>query len=164
MPGKQVRKSDVAWAAGLFEGEGCLPRNQGTIGAPHYPSAALAMSDEDVVRAFRGIVNMGSVYQERHPASKTMYRWKINGFEKTQALIGMFWPWLGSRRRDRATEMLRLYEPGRHMGRINAAKTHCPGGHPYDSANTYSYRGGRQCRACHAIRERGRRERSQANL
>lgn len=31
---------------------------------------------------------------------------------------------------------------------INARKTHCPRGHPYDAANTRIYRGWRYCRAC----------------
>lgn len=33
---------------------------------------------------------------------------------------------------------------------INAAKTHCPRGHPYDEANTYVYPrdGSRRCRTC----------------
>jgi hypothetical protein len=30
----------------------------------------------------------------------------------------------------------------------HAAKTHCPQGHPYDSENTYLYRGLRYCRIC----------------
>ncbi len=43
----------------------------------------------------------------------------------------------------------------------NAAKTHCPHGHPFDVGNTYFQRGShgllRVCRACHANRERARR-------
>lgn len=40
----------------------------------------------------------------------------------------------------------------------NAAKTHCPQGHPYDEANTYiNGVGGRECRACNAAYERRRR-------
>lgn len=35
----------------------------------------------------------------------------------------------------------------------NAAKTHCPAGHPYDKKNTYIQpNGGRRCRRCHADR------------
>lgn len=30
----------------------------------------------------------------------------------------------------------------------NAAKTHCPEGHPYSGANLYTHSRGRQCRAC----------------
>jgi hypothetical protein len=40
---------------------------------------------------------------------------------------------------------------------INATKTHCPHAHPYDEANTFTYRGRRYCRACNAERARARR-------
>ena len=50
---------------------------------------------------------------------------------------------------------------------VNARKTHCPQGHPYDDANTYvAPNGQRGCRVCHRwhqsnyerkVRERGRR-------
>lgn len=39
---------------------------------------------------------------------------------------------------------------GVHDACRNLAKTHCPSGHPYDTANTYEYRGGRHCRKCRA--------------
>jgi len=32
----------------------------------------------------------------------------------------------------------------------NQRKTHCWQGHPFNAANTYAYRGRRQCRACNA--------------
>jgi hypothetical protein len=43
---------------------------------------------------------------------------------------------------------------------VNARKTHCPQGHPYDEANTYIYppRGERQCRACSRERAQLRRD------
>ena len=38
---------------------------------------------------------------------------------------------------------------GETLAAANAAKTHCPQGHPYDEANTYiTKHGGRDCRAC----------------
>lgn len=44
---------------------------------------------------------------------------------------------------------------------INATKTHCPAGHPYDEQNTYYGKTGRrQCRACGRDRIRERRRRS----
>ena len=33
-------------------------------------------------------------------------------------------------------------------GGVNAPKTHCPQGHPYDRLNTYLHGGRRHCRAC----------------
>ncbi len=48
---------------------------------------------------------------------------------------------------------------GRTGGAINAAKTACLNGHPYDEANTaYRANGARRCRAC--ARDRMRRVRS----
>lgn len=41
----------------------------------------------------------------------------------------------------------------------NAARTHCPQGHPYDESNTKRRRGGRECRRCAADSERRRRAR-----
>jgi len=44
----------------------------------------------------------------------------------------------------------------KHGGYANAAKTHCPANHPYDEANTYFDKsGGRSCRECGRIRQRG---------
>jgi hypothetical protein len=46
-----------------------------------------------------------------------------------------------------------------HIGTRQAAKTHCPAGHPYDATNTYRYpdTGHRRCRTCHREHERERR-------
>jgi hypothetical protein len=45
-------------------------------------------------------------------------------------------------------------------GAKDAAKTHCPQGHPYDESNTGIQRkGGRYCRACKRIKGSARRRR-----
>lgn len=49
--------------------------------------------------------------------------------------------------------------------RANAAKTHCPQGHPYDSENTFiDKKGARNCYTCsrHRAREQHRRKRERA--
>lgn len=56
---------------------------------------------------------------------------------------------------------------GESLQAINATKTHCPAGHPYDEANTYVMPGGgRACRACNratgAERQRRHRARKKA--
>ena len=40
---------------------------------------------------------------------------------------------------------------------VNARKTHCPQGHPYDEENTYWFNGARQCRACRRINQAAKR-------
>jgi hypothetical protein len=98
---------DLPWAAGLFEGEGCLSINH--LAVSDYPSVWLRMTDEDVVRHFAETIGFGAIYGPRHdgnPRHKPCWIWTARGVEKTQALIAMLWPWLGSRRRSRAREVL----------------------------------------------------------
>ena len=47
---------EIAWAGGLFEGEGCLGR-YGNVFVMRIHS-----TDEDVVRRFRDVVERGTVY------------------------------------------------------------------------------------------------------
>lgn len=46
---------------------------------------------------------------------------------------------------------------GDTLGARNAAKSHCPKGHPYEGANLGSHRGRRRCLTCHAAAERERK-------
>jgi hypothetical protein len=41
----------------------------------------------------------------------------------------------------------------------NARKTHCDNGHPFDLANTYAYKGRRDCRSCGRLRVRASKQR-----
>jgi hypothetical protein len=47
---------------------------------------------------------------------------------------------------------------------INAIKTHCPQGHPYDEENAYTWRGTRYCRACARRRTAARDARRKAEV
>ena len=53
------------------------------------------------------------------------------------------------------TNLMRGYGPAA----VNARKTHCFRGHPFDDTNTYYSRGHRWCRACNRERDRRRRSR-----
>lgn len=45
-----------------------------------------------------------------------------------------------------------LEERGLVLAATNAAKTHCPKGHPFDETNTYLYRSRRYCRTCKGLK------------
>lgn len=53
---------------------------------------------------------------------------------------------------NRRTSPARLGRKAPWAGRREAARTHCPQGHPYDELNTYHYRNKRMCRACWKVR------------
>jgi hypothetical protein len=75
-------ETEIAWAAGLFEGEGSItyiPR-----GLHPDLQVAINMTDEDVVRRFEAVVDRGRVYGPYHPPShgdrrKPFWRWMATG-------------------------------------------------------------------------------------
>lgn len=104
MQRQQGLDADWAWAAGLFEGEGCITR---TTQPSYRPRLTLGMTDQDVVRRFHGIVGCGGVYRQRQRADhKPMWKWECTGRREIALIAAMFWPWLGGRRKSRFREVL----------------------------------------------------------
>ena len=100
-PGEQV-----AWAAGLFEGEGCF-----TISA-RYPRVKLNSTDEDVLRRFHDTVGVGQVRVDdslRGRGYKRQWEWYVGNREGVKVVIDLLWPWLGQRRRARAAQLLEAF-------------------------------------------------------
>jgi len=101
---RQYTRTDLAWAAGLFEGEGCFS----TVKNTRANTASLTSTDKDVVERFQRIVGFGSAH-EKPPEKvhhKTQWVWKVASFEYFQATVALFWPWLCERRRQRALDIL----------------------------------------------------------
>lgn len=98
--------SAIAWAAGVYEGEGTVYMQVRPDGS-RSPIAILkvTMSDLDVIERLRLITGRGSVAlagrRKRAEHHKTLYRWITYG-SNARAVIDLFWPWLGNRRREQA--------------------------------------------------------------
>jgi hypothetical protein len=99
---------ELAWASGLFDGEGCITYGRDT----RYPKFVyvrlhLAMTDEDSVIRFRDALGFGLLTLPRiRPGRKKLYQWRVNNFEQAQAAIALLWFGLNDRRRARARECL----------------------------------------------------------
>jgi hypothetical protein len=98
------RESDLAWAAGLFEGEGCFSLHHKGRTA----RALLSMTDEDVVRRFHDIVGFGTVIQKTglKPPNLPQWRWAANSRHEFERTVDLFTPWLGERRLRKAQAIL----------------------------------------------------------
>src|SRR4051812_7873246 len=95
-------EAEIAWAAGLFEGEGCISYIRPWGREPDI-QVALVMTDEDVVRRFDEIVDRGHVYDPYHPPSagprrKPFWRWAAIG-DPAHDVVDLLGPWLSPRRR-----------------------------------------------------------------
>lgn len=108
-------EAEIAWAAGLFEGEGCLHLANSTrnrANAPRSPRAQLTMTDKDVVERFFAIVGVGKIV----PASKTkltkphykpQWMWRAQSRSDFETAFFLLRPWLCNRRRRKGDEILR---------------------------------------------------------
>jgi hypothetical protein len=143
------RREDIAWAAGLFEGEG-------TVGTQETAERirvrfALAMTDEDVVRRFRRILGVGHVNGPNWHKGSTKPQWRWSATKRADVAIvsDLLYPFLGERRRNALERAWHAFanqpEPRRHK----SEKTHCPQGHPYVGQNLVHRDGeGRRCAEC----------------
>lgn len=118
-----MRAADVAWAAGLFEGEGCLHLSRTDYKGTDYARAVavVTMTDEDIVRRFHMIVGVGRIYRpQRREGRKPQWRWQVAdkaGFAEFTALIE---PWLGVRRLAKLTEIRAVMPPLRLGDKLTA--------------------------------------------
>jgi hypothetical protein len=164
----QRNEADVAWAAGLFEGEGFLSVYQRKYGAKIQPQIGLGMTDRDVVDRFMRIVGCGAIYIAKPGTGghKQCHCWRLYEAEKVREVVALFLPYFGERRRAKAEELLqRIAGIQSH----NSKKTHCPKGHalegdnlvlePIKRAGTTYY--ARRCKVC---RQEQARERARKRL
>ncbi len=151
---------EIAWAAGLFEGEGCI-----VLRAKRAAELTVGMTDRDVIDRFHRVVGAGYVLTESRTKDghKTLHRWMCGKSADVRAVLAAFLPYFGARRAEKATEVLaRLVDnPGSRSHR-----QHCIHGHEFTAENTYLHiRDGktcRSCRACRRMREASVREKAHA--
>lgn len=101
---------EIAWAAGLFEGEGsCSCRLKS---GRHYLRLSLTMTDEESVRRFHAAVGYrGNVTGPYHRGENRLSLWTWQcGAKDAREIVGdpAFFDKLGTRRRNRISEVLAL--------------------------------------------------------
>ena len=101
---------DIAWAAGVFEGEGCFyvpPEPARKRKRGRTPSVTLVSTDYDTVIRLRTIVGVGGIHGPTiRPNRKPFWTWHVHSFEGVQHVIALFWSFLGIRRKAKAREAL----------------------------------------------------------
>lgn len=144
--------ADMAWAIGLFEGEGSIVAGRGNA-----VSLTVQMIDKDVLSRFFRIVKHGRLrgpYTNRGPDSAKRYQptyvWTTGKRDDVQALLRLWLPYFGKRRTIRAKIALQRLAQN-HGKQLWLA---CKRGHILTRDNVYIVPTTlvRQCRKCIAIR------------
>ena len=118
----------IAWAAGLFEGEGSIVLRRNTTTGGVELRLLMNMTDQDVVERFGAVVGCGLVRPVKRCRSipehwKDQWRWTAVGLDAYELLQRLL-PYLGNRRSERATEALAVY--GERLENITRERV-CPG-------------------------------------
>lgn len=146
-----VGKNNIAWLAGLLEGEGsfiCTPR-KGKRG--YRICVCLTMNDEDVVRRACQVAKVGYV---TYVKSRNRWYWSIQAAGPAVNLMKLLLPFMGNRRSEKILTILKVWN--------TLPRNHCRKGlHEMSRKNTgYSQNNGkkvRRCLPCQVIAERLRR-------
>lgn len=106
----KVNREELAWAAGLFDGEGstCIsPKSKGiAVQVPNTDRQLL----ERFQMAVGGMGKIGGPYVPgKNPnvlSKKNYYKWWVCSLENSQAVIAMLWEFLGEFKRNQAKARL----------------------------------------------------------
>ena len=111
-----TQTQDIAWVAGLLEGEGCFSnRANQKNGTNNQIRIALEMTDEDVIRRAAKILHgnvMGPYVRKSTHGSgfdKPMYRADWAG-SRAAGIMMTVYSFMGNRRQERIKEILNLWK------------------------------------------------------
>lgn len=102
-------KLDLAWAAGLFEGEGCFTiSTDWRHGGTQHFCAKLGMTDEDVVRRFAKVMGIGTVIvvAPRNPKHSVQWLWKVTKLKDVENIYNKLVNQFGKRRTQRGLDVI----------------------------------------------------------
>jgi hypothetical protein len=98
-------ETDIAWAAGLFEGEGNIGvENKNLVNSKRRfePRLQMPITDLDVLQKFQAVWGVGKVSgpftQKKSPGAKPYWRWGTYSWDEFVAIGGAMRPWFGQRR------------------------------------------------------------------
>lgn len=103
----QFDKIELAWAAGLFDGEGTVVvRKNGPCNSENYRRIGLrvGMTDQCVVERFAKAVSLlkgfGPRKASNYPNAKPIWDSRTDNFEGVQAVMCFLWTWLSTPKRE----------------------------------------------------------------
>ena len=107
------RDVDLAWLAGIFEGEGWVSFHYGSPKHGSFWEAGLKMTDEDVVRRFHRLIGIGQFHgpYSAKPKldgtpSKLCWTWHIGTREHLLNFCSLLAPMMGERRAAKMNDCL----------------------------------------------------------
>jgi hypothetical protein len=114
---------NIAWLAGLFEGEGSIENRPGKAFCINIGS-----TDEDVIMHVAAITEVGHLrHAQTLPSGRKFFVWRVSKAQDAISLLRKILPFLGARRTERALAMLEKFNAAPLPPRDSP---NCKRGHP----------------------------------
>ena len=157
LPTKSMQKGftmrlehEIAWAAGLHEGEGSICMMGFGAQRPHI-RVSLGMTDEEPVRRFAKIVGARVSGPHQHGRKKPIWRANMNRQSQVVRFLWMVKDYLGPRRREQIKSVIFATQRARREWDAAHPKPTCSGCGCHRDEQT---RGCSNCRTRHCQRRR----------
>lgn len=110
----ELQREDLAWAAGFFDGEGCVSFGvrRGRYKTRQIQVNVTQSGDHAVTLLSKfqcAVANLGHISGPFSGRRTPRWNWGVTRFESVQAVIAMLWPWLGPAKRNKAKLCLSAY-------------------------------------------------------
>lgn len=100
---------DIAWVAGLIEGEGCMGKYTYTRPSGDYTKTILQveMKDRDILEKLHRITGYGTInYKKARPPSEETWVWSVTRAVHVKEILTAILPHMGERRTKKIQEVL----------------------------------------------------------
>lgn len=97
---------ELAWAAGFFDGEGCITTTTQPAGT--YLQLRISQTDHRPLDRFSQVVGIGNVtgpYDVKEGHQQTFY-WSASGLQNTHQVLSLLWPYLSEPKREQTQRVL----------------------------------------------------------
>lgn len=144
-----VDREELAWAAGLFDGEGWV----GPINKRREIGIRVGQVDRRVLDRFAAAVGVGTIYgpYRLKRSVQSIYVYHAGGFHRTQAVMAMLWRWLSPVKRQQYAASVAAVRG--NLLRWNQSAGSCKRGHHLSGDNLarHASTGARVCRECRRL-------------
>ena len=101
-------RTDLAWAAGFFDGEGSTytaPANNNSSSI----RIGISQNDPEVLERFAEAVGVGRITGPHPYGTNPRWNYQTGGLANVQYVLGQLWPWLGKVKLEQAREAARCF-------------------------------------------------------
>jgi hypothetical protein len=122
-----TRKEEIAWAAGFYEGEGCIIYSRSERSSVW--RITVVNTDLEPLERFMKVVGAGSIYEvpKKYQAHhKKCFQWQTARSADIYAVVDLLWDHLSARRKEQINDTIRRREERKEQRAKHCSGCGCP--------------------------------------